>query len=86
MISSAPCSSPRRADLTGRHDNGVGQGRQSLRYVDHRERRRHRAEGGTGPRGNRQVTGVVTEHGEIEAEIVVLATGMWTATLPPRSG
>ena len=41
---------------------------------------------GTGPRGNRQVTGVVTEHGEIEAEIVVLATGMWTRHLAAQIG
>ena len=32
-----------------------------------------------------KIAGVVTEQGEIEAEIVVLATGMWTRPLPPRS-
>ena len=39
-----------------------------------------------GPDGSTRVTGVVTEHGEIEAEIVVLATGMWTRHLAAQIG
>lgn len=35
---------------------------------------------------NGRVTGVVTEQGEIEAEIVVLATGMWTRHLAAQIG
>ncbi|MEM7140112.1 MAG: FAD-dependent oxidoreductase [Actinomycetota bacterium] len=35
---------------------------------------------------NGKVTGVVTEQGEIEAEIVVLATGMWTRHLAAQIG
>jgi len=35
---------------------------------------------------NGAVTGVVTEQGEIEAEIVVLATGMWTRHLAKQIG
>ena len=35
---------------------------------------------------NGQVTGVVTEQGEIETEIVVLATGMWTRHLAGQIG
>lgn len=35
---------------------------------------------------NGTVTGVVTEQGEIEAEIVVLATGMWTRHLAAQIG
>lgn len=35
---------------------------------------------------NGKVTGVVTEEGEIEAEIVVLATGMWTRHLAAQIG
>jgi len=41
---------------------------------------------GAGPDGNPRVTGVVTEQGEIEAEIVVLATGMWTRHLAAQIG
>ena len=41
---------------------------------------------GPGPDGNPRVTGVVTEQGEIEAEIVVLATGMWTRHLAAQIG
>ncbi len=35
---------------------------------------------------NGKITGVVTEQGEIEAEIVVLATGMWTRHLAAQIG
>ncbi|MCP3989764.1 MAG: FAD-dependent oxidoreductase, partial [Actinomycetia bacterium] len=35
---------------------------------------------------NGKITGVVTEKGEIEAEIVVLATGMWTRHLAAQIG
>ncbi|MEO0493981.1 MAG: FAD-dependent oxidoreductase [Actinomycetota bacterium] len=41
---------------------------------------------GFAPNGSKRVTGVVTEQGTIEAEIVVLATGMWTRHLAAQIG